>query len=266
VGAPADDQYADTDPGALTDFRPALDPYGSWADDPSYGTVWTPNPDDVGPGFQPYDTGGQWDYDGTDYSWVSSYAWGWVCFHYGRWVWSGARGWVWIPGRDYAPAWVTWRLGDDGYPYVGWAPVAPSWIWIGGSATLLDAAPAEPWTFTGRGDVLSPSVGSHAVTGAQAAAILPHSKPYVPATPGVAAPPAPHGPPPALLGIDPARIAHLALSVRELRARQFARPSTALPLGAHPPIPHVVRAPRTSAGAGAIRGGPPHGAGGRGRR
>ena len=34
------DTYADTDPSALTDFRSTLDPYGSWVDDPTYGTLW----------------------------------------------------------------------------------------------------------------------------------------------------------------------------------------------------------------------------------
>jgi hypothetical protein len=93
----------------------------------------------------------------------------------------------------------------------------------------------------------------------------------VPAQPPVAGAGAPrlqavmHGPPPSMLGIDPAQIPH-AVNARELRARQLAHPSTALPLGARPPTPHVVRvspgraAPVRSFGAPARAGG-----GGRGR-
>ncbi|HET9956234.1 MAG TPA: hypothetical protein VFQ61_17120, partial [Polyangiaceae bacterium] len=33
----------DRDPRALSDFRPSLDPYGSWVNHPSYGTVWIPS-------------------------------------------------------------------------------------------------------------------------------------------------------------------------------------------------------------------------------
>src|SRR5215208_3015074 len=33
----ADGSYADADPSALTDFRPALDSYGYWVQDPTYG-------------------------------------------------------------------------------------------------------------------------------------------------------------------------------------------------------------------------------------
>jgi len=81
VPVPPDDEYADTDPSALTDFRPALDPYGTWVDDGTYGTAWTPNQDEVGADFVPYDSDGQWDYVDGDYLWVSAFAWGWVCFH-----------------------------------------------------------------------------------------------------------------------------------------------------------------------------------------
>ena len=46
AGAPADDSggYADTDPSALSDFRSTLEPYGTWTDDPNYGSVWVPSP------------------------------------------------------------------------------------------------------------------------------------------------------------------------------------------------------------------------------
>jgi len=265
VPVPPGDEYADTDPSALSDFRPALDPYGTWQDDASYGTVWTPDPTLVGAGFQPYDTAGSWDFADGDYVWLSDYAWGWVCFHYGRWAWSAGR-WVWIPGRDYAGAWVSWRVGDDGFGYVGWAPMPPDWIWVGGVAMTLGFASQEPWTFATSGELFSPGVGGHAVSGNRAAPIVNQTRPYVRAQPTVAATPAPHGPPPSMLGIDLARLSLPALSAREVRARQLSRPSTAQPLGAHPPAAHVLRAaPRAGAGAHGF-GGQARGMPSRGRR
>jgi hypothetical protein len=241
IAVPAGDEYADTDPGALTDFHAALEPYGSWVDDGSYGTVWTPDPAQVGPAFQPYDTEGSWDFVDSDYVWVSAYDWGWICFHYGRWAWSGGR-WVWIPGRDYAGAWVSWRVGEDGFGYVGWSPMPPAWGWFAGTATVLGFESLEPWTFSTFGELFSPNVTAHSVTGSRAASIGPHTRPFVRAQPGVVATPAPRGPPPSMLGIDIARTSLPPLPARELRARQLARPSTAQALGAHPPAAHVLRA------------------------
>src|SRR5262249_50871646 len=118
IGADGD-EYSDTDPSALTDFKPALDGHGAWVEDASYGTVWVPATEEVGADFQPYVTAGHWTYsEGTDYVWVSDYSWGWGPFHYGRWVLLPGHGWAWIPGRHYAGAWVTWRVGPAGYGYV----------------------------------------------------------------------------------------------------------------------------------------------------
>jgi hypothetical protein len=244
VDVPPGDEYADTDPSALADFTPVLDPYGAWVVDPTYGMVWTPSADQVGATFQPYDTGGSWNYVDGDSVWVSDFAWGWVCFHYGRWALSAGR-WVWIPGRRYAGAWVSWRLSDDGDGYIGWAPIAPTWFWMSGSAFALGVASSEPWTFSANRDFLSPNVSSHVVTGSAAAAIAPRSRAYVTAQPSVTTGPAvttaPHAPPPSMLGIDVSRLSLPPLSPQESRARQFARPSTALALGARPPARHVLR-------------------------
>ncbi len=130
-----ENEYADTDPSALTEFKPALEGHGAWVDDSTYGTVWVPAREEVGADFQPYVTAGHWTYsDDTDYVWVSDYSWGWAPFHYGRWVYLPGHGWSWIPGRRYAGAWVTWRTGPAGYGYVGWAPAPPSWYWSSGVA------------------------------------------------------------------------------------------------------------------------------------
>lgn len=139
VGADGD-EYTDTDPSALTEFRPVLENHGTWVDDPTYGTVWVPSAAEVGADFQPYVTAGHWTYsDSTDWVWVSDYDWGWAPFHYGRWVYLPGHGWSWIPGRRYAGAWVVWRTGPAGYGYVGWAPAPPAWYWYRGVAV--------GWTF-----------------------------------------------------------------------------------------------------------------------
>jgi len=238
----AGDAYADTDPSALTDFQPALDPHGTWADDPAYGTIWTPSADEVGADFAPYVSAGHWDYDDGDI-WVSDYSWGWAAFHYGRWVWLRDRGWSWIPGRLYADAWVVWRVGDDATGYVGWAPMAPTWGWRAGVAGLLGFVSWEPFVFCPSHDVFAPSIAPRIVSGEPAGALLARTRPYVRASPvvGAPAPARPQGPSPASLGLEVSRIARPLETDGLARARQFARPSTAQALGGRPPVVHVVR-------------------------
>jgi hypothetical protein len=131
----------DQDPTAIDDFRDALQPYGQWADDPQYGTIWMPNPSVVGGDFQPYQTAGHWVYD-QDYTWVSDYDWGWAPFHYGRWFQYPGRGWAWVPGKEYAGAWVTWRNSDDqSVGAVGWAPTAPQFYWRNRQPIVI----TQPW-------------------------------------------------------------------------------------------------------------------------
>jgi hypothetical protein len=93
IGGSQDSQvdYSDTDPSALTDFHSTLDPYGTWVDDPTYGTVWVPSSGVVGADFTPYVSAGHWVYD-DEYIWVSDYSWGWAPFHYGRWTYMGGMG------------------------------------------------------------------------------------------------------------------------------------------------------------------------------
>jgi hypothetical protein len=241
----AEDAYADTDPSALTDFHDALDSHGTWQDDPIYGTVWMPSTDEIGEDFTPYVSAGHWAYDG-DFVWVSDYSWGWVVFHFGRWERIVDRGWVWVPGRLYAGAWVVWRLGSDDYAYLGWAPMPPAWAWRGGVAVGAWLAPLAPFVFCPSDEVFSPALRTRVVAGELAAALGPHTRPYVRAKPVVAshplAQPAMHGPPTDWLGIDPARVVRLTGTDRGLaRAQQFARPTTAQALGAHQPVPHFVR-------------------------
>ncbi len=160
----ASTQYSDTDPSALTDFRPTLDPYGAWVKDPTYGLVWVPSTRYVGSGFAPYVTSGHWGLTASgDWIWVSDYPFGWVVFHYGRWVWISGTGWAWIPGRRYANAWVVWRVPDDGYDYIGWAPMPPAWGWYDGFAVSLWFGPPVPYVFCESDYVFYPHVYRHIV-------------------------------------------------------------------------------------------------------
>jgi hypothetical protein len=222
------DSYDDNDPAALNDFRQPLDPYGTWADDPTYGTVWVPSTGVVGPDFQPYVSAGHWAYD-DDYVWVSDYPWGWAPFHYGRWIFIEGRGWSWIPGREYRGAWVTWSV-DDGYSYLGWAPIGPSFVWFGGVAVGWHGYWGPRWAYCPRGDVFAPRVGARVVVGPRAIAIAGRMRPYAVADVRVGS-----GPPPSRLGYTSAQIPHATAVASVSHAQQFARPSTARALGASGP-------------------------------
>jgi hypothetical protein len=236
------DAYDDNDPSALTDFHQTLDSHGTWADDPTYGTVWVPSAGDVGPDFTPYATAGHWTYD-NDYTWVSDYDWGWAPFHYGRWVLIDGRGWSWIPGREYRGSWVSWGV-DDGYGYVGWYPMAPAFLWFGGVGMAYSFAIGPRWSYCGRGDVFSPVVGTRLVRGAAAAGIAGRVH-ALPSVNGMAS----HSPEPSKLGFSAAQIPHAtgAASVGLAKAQQFSRASTATAAGAHPPS-HAATASMTSGG------------------
>lgn len=146
--AAGDPVASDRDPRALSEFRGALDAYGTWVAHPTYGTVWVPRQDVVGQDFAPYVSSGHWAL-GTDgaWIWVSDYPFGWVVFHYGRWARVSGVGWVWIPGYRYAPAWVTWRVPVGSYAYVGWAPLGPEFVWFGGVAYYYGWGYSLSWVF-----------------------------------------------------------------------------------------------------------------------
>lgn len=234
--------YDDTDPSALTDFRTTLDPYGSWQDDPTYGTVWVPSRTVVGDDFTPYVSAGHWEYD-DDYVWASDYSWGWAPFHYGRWVYGGP-GWEWIPGRVYAGAWVSWRYGDDEWAYVGWAPLSPLWCWRGGIAVGIGYVPYAPYAFVGRDYLFAPRVGARVVVGAGVGAIAAHTRAWTASGAGgtmasngrLLAHPVVGGPPPGTLHIQSASVMRASTSTAGLaQARAYARPSSAVALGARAP-------------------------------
>ena len=170
-------------------------------------------------------------------------------------------GWFWVPGRVYASAWVTWRLGGPDYWYVGWAPMAPVFYWRGGVAIGAPPMVVAPGGFyyCSHGDIFASSIGGHVIARAEVGPIAAHTQVYG----GGAV----HGPAPQNLGITPSGVVHASPSSRGLQmARAFARPSTAKALGAHPPTPHrVVPVAPVRPSAGFHGGhGVPHGGGGGG--
>ena len=109
-------------------FYQDLSPHGQWLELEGYGYGYRPNVSQR-TSWRPYEDG-RWVWSDHGWAWDSPEPFGWACYHYGRWVQLSRIGWVWIPGREWAPAWVSWRSNGD---YLGWAPLPPtrrhdSWI------------------------------------------------------------------------------------------------------------------------------------------
>jgi hypothetical protein len=103
-------------PSEISYYGGVLDRAGDWQYEPTYGYVWYPR---VVDGWQPY-SAGRWTYVGAyGWTWIGSDHWAWPTHHYGRWGYSGRR-YYWIPGRQWAPAWVSWATSPG---YVGWVPL-----------------------------------------------------------------------------------------------------------------------------------------------
>ena len=107
--------------GSYATFYRKLEPYGDWMETSAYGYVFQPHPAAQSPAWRPY-TNGHWVYTDAGWTWISDERFGWATYHYGRWIRLRDVGWVWVPGDQWAPAWVSWRRGND---YVGWAPLPP---------------------------------------------------------------------------------------------------------------------------------------------
>lgn len=110
---------------AYNRFYTELASQGEWIDSGRYGLVWQPAEARHGD-WRPY-TAGHWVYarNGTEemgWTWMTDEPYGWAVYHYGRWTTIPGAGWVWVPGRKWAPAWVSWRTTPD---HVGWAPLPP---------------------------------------------------------------------------------------------------------------------------------------------
>ncbi|MEI9999908.1 MAG: DUF6600 domain-containing protein [Verrucomicrobiota bacterium] len=100
-------------------FYDGLAPYGNWINTDKYGYVFQPT--ESNSDWRPY-TYGHWVNSDAGMTWVGDDPFSWATDHYGRWVNLENYGWVWVPGYTWAPAWVSWRQGDED---VGWAPLPP---------------------------------------------------------------------------------------------------------------------------------------------
>lgn len=86
--------------------------------------IWKPN---VESSWKPY-LNGKWEYTDRGWLWVSYDKWGNQTYNYGRWWNSPKYGWVWLPGYTWAPAWVRWKVANDGN-HLGWVALSPKAKW-----------------------------------------------------------------------------------------------------------------------------------------
>jgi probable HAF family extracellular repeat protein len=91
---------------------------GSWVEAGNYGYCFRPR---VSADWRPY-RDGHWVWTDRGWYWNSNERFGWATYHYGRWANVDGTGWCWLPGNQWAPAWVSWRQGNE---HVGWAPLPP---------------------------------------------------------------------------------------------------------------------------------------------
>lgn len=103
-------------PRDLRVYGGTFDRHGSWQYNPPHGYVWYPA---VAPGWRPYYNGHWAPVQPYGWTWVGIDAWSWPTDHYGRWGFRQGA-WFWIPGRTWAPGWVTWATAAD---YVSWCPL-----------------------------------------------------------------------------------------------------------------------------------------------
>ncbi len=103
-------------PQEVQPYAGELDRNGSWRYESSYGYVWYPR---VDVSWRPYYQGRWTTLPSYGWTWIGSDPWAWPTHHYGRWGIS-AGAWFWIPGRSWAPAWVSWGYAPG---YVSWCPL-----------------------------------------------------------------------------------------------------------------------------------------------
>jgi hypothetical protein len=121
-------------PRELQTYGGTLDRYGSWQNTAPYGNVWYPTVDAT---WRPYYYG-DWSPVGSyGWTWIGADVWSWPTHHYGRWGHTGAR-WFWIPGRTWAPAWVSWAAAPG---YVSWCPLG----YDGRPVFALTVGRGNPW-------------------------------------------------------------------------------------------------------------------------
>lgn len=125
---------------AEADFYSPLETHGAWVEVESYGRCWHPAGVEVT--WRPY-CAGTWVWTDCGWYWVSDEPWAWACYHYGRWVYHPRFAWIWVPGVEWGPAWVTWRVGGG---FVGWAPLPPR-VEFGHDGVIAARVEAAPERF-----------------------------------------------------------------------------------------------------------------------
>lgn len=101
-------------------FYDGLADHGDWV---QYNDAYVFIPTEVDADWRPY-TRGHWvNAERYGWTWASDEPFGWATYHYGRWGYNDDIGWYWVPGKRWAPAWVSWRRSND---YVVWAPLPPT--------------------------------------------------------------------------------------------------------------------------------------------
>jgi hypothetical protein len=103
-------------PNDLQMYSNDFDRSGSWSYEESYGNVWYPA---VSVGWRPYYNGYWSSIHSYGWTWVGYDRWAWPTHHYGRWGYKSNR-WFWVPGRHWAPAYVSWGVAPG---YVSWCPL-----------------------------------------------------------------------------------------------------------------------------------------------
>lgn len=124
--------------------------------------VWQPRIVQSDRAWRPYFTAGNWRRENNAWFWTSDYVWGPIVFHHGRWYASPANGWVWVPGTDWSPAWVTWRIADD---VCGWAPQPPDAELLARIATKGYELSWSHFAFVPARSFLARDLDKHAVDG-----------------------------------------------------------------------------------------------------
>jgi len=103
-------------PEEVRPYAGAFDRSGAWRYESSYGYVWYPR---VDASWRPYYHGRWSTLPSYGWTWIGSDPWAWPTHHYGRWG-NASGAWFWIPGRSWAPAWVSWGYAPG---YVSWCPL-----------------------------------------------------------------------------------------------------------------------------------------------
>ena len=126
---PSDPHRDQVSPASETDLNDSYDVFydqlsadGHWIYAENYGYVFQPRVAENNADWRPY-TNGHWEATDRGWYWETEEPFGWATYHYGRWANIDGTGWVWAPGTDWSPAWVSWRICDNGF--IGWAPLSP---------------------------------------------------------------------------------------------------------------------------------------------